>query len=247
LKRGSRARDRPHLVWSLDRITLTHAVARIAHGDVIGGRYNVHDGKYLTEAEARTLRAWDLMQPSGSGLPGTDVLRSIAPGLESSDEAWETALADGKARRAVWEAADAETWRAAARMLHVALVEGEIAVDKTVPPVFWLRHDLSSREIDDFFLSAPAFERWLRGYRGEASIRSKGAARLPPFDARKATAHLAAKKVNSDWVSCPGEKETREFLKMFFNGVPNEPHRSIRHKLWPNQIKRGRPKRRTAE
>ncbi len=73
-------------------------------------------------------------------------------------------------------------------------------------------------------------------------------ARRPRFDARKAKALLAAKKVNGDWASPPTEDDSRTFLLGNFNGVPNEPHRRIRRELWPGQIKTGpRPKRHAAE
>ena len=45
-----------------DRMTLTHAIARLTYGSAIGHRYNVDsDGFYMSEGEARRLRSRNLI------------------------------------------------------------------------------------------------------------------------------------------------------------------------------------------
>jgi hypothetical protein len=79
---------------------------------------------------------------------------------------------------------------------------------------------------------------------GEASQpNSDIATKKPPFNAREAKALLAAKKVGGTWTNPPTETESVTFLLLHFSEVPRDPHRKIRHELWPN-IRRG-PRRKS--
>ena len=73
---------------------------------------------------------------------------------------------------------------------------------------------------------------------------NKGTEKLPPFDAKKTMVLFVAQKVSGVWRQPPTEDELRAFLKKHFSGVPNDPHRALRHKAWPGQIRRG-PKRKS--
>ena len=55
----------------------------------------------------------------------------------------------------------------------------------------------------------------------------------PTFNAVKARVFLTAQKVSRTWVGPPSEQDSRAFLLDFFSGVPNDPHRKIRHEVWP--------------
>jgi hypothetical protein len=77
----------------------------------------------------------------------------------------------------------------------------------------------------------------------EAKTDEPEAAELPKFDAKHALILLIAQKMSGIWPTAPKEIETREFLLKHFKGVPNGPHREIRHKAWPGQIRRGPRKR----
>ncbi len=73
---------------------------------------------------------------------------------------------------------------------------------------------------------------------------NSGTEKLPKFDERRAWALLAAQKVSGVWREPPTEDELKAFLKKHFSGVPNDPHRKLRHKIWPGQIRRG-PRRKS--
>jgi hypothetical protein len=70
----------------------------------------------------------------------------------------------------------------------------------------------------------------------------------PPFDPRQAQALLIAQKASGVWREPPREEDGREFLLKHFKGVPNVPHRVVRHKVWPGLIRRGpKPKKKLAK
>ena len=74
------------------------------------------------------------------------------------------------------------------------------------------------------------------------------AAKLPPFDSKRAKALLAAEKVGGLWrENAPTEGESKEFLRKHFAGIPNEPHRKVLRELWPDVRRGPRPKRKAAE
>ena len=97
-----------------DRMTLTHAIARLTYGSAIGHRYNVDsDGFYMSEGEARRLRSRNLIGPSTSGLPGTEHLRmpegkALSELVTASEvEALREAMNLGDRGRQKWREAEA--------------------------------------------------------------------------------------------------------------------------------------------
>jgi hypothetical protein len=72
---------------------------------------------------------------------------------------------------------------------------------------------------------------------------NKGTKKLPPFDEKKATIHFVAQKTSGDWREPPTENESKAYLRKHFSGVPNDPHRKLRHRVWPGQIRRGRKRK----
>lgn len=159
-----------------DRMTLTHAVARLTYGSAIGDRYNVgSDGLYMSEGEARRLRGRNLIGPSTSGLPGTERLRM--PAGKALSEL--VTVAEAKALRkaiATWETEDGTKWREAEARLLAALAGGDLhAIDQggdEVPQGFWVQHHLTDRKVAGFALKATDFYRVL-GETKSAEMRSK--------------------------------------------------------------------------
>jgi hypothetical protein len=156
-------------------MTLTHAIARLAYGSAIGHRYNVDsDGLYMSEGEARRLRGRNLIDPSTSGLPGTEHLR-MPEGKGSSEPAASEVNALLKAIK-TWETEDGEKWREAEGKLVAALASGDLkAIDQggsDVPQGFWVQHHLTDPKVAGFALRATDFDRVL-GETKSAEMRSK--------------------------------------------------------------------------
>lgn len=87
------------------------------------------------------------------------------------------------------------------------------------------------------------FVRIVKAPDGDTSLEKKHPTNggKPKFNAGGAKAQLVARKM-SDWATPPTESESRNFLLQIYNGVPNEQHRRIRREVWPDMIRRGRPK-----
>jgi len=67
----------------------------------------------------------------------------------------------------------------------------------------------------------------------------------PPFNVRKATGFLATRKA-TDWPERPTEQQSKDFLKTYFRGIPNEPHRQVLRNVW-EPVKPGPRSRKRAE
>jgi hypothetical protein len=155
-----------------DRMTLTHAVARIAYGNVIESRYNIRNGRYVSGRDARRWRGSEW--PSTSGLPGTAHLL----GLE--EQSFETALA-------AWMVDDERKWRDGERRLRDAFWSralvariGEGHAIRRVSQDFWSQHGPLSLEADECFILATEFESWWRAGNDEAAVQPETASDGPP-------------------------------------------------------------------
>jgi hypothetical protein len=107
-------------------------------------------------------------------------------------------------------------------------------------PPLWDRSEAWSRRVRDakqFYVQA--------GLQDDKETKAPSAElekELPPFDKLQAKTLVIARKY-SVWKEPPTEAASCAFLKKQFRGVPNDPHRKLRHELWPGQIRRGPKKR----
>jgi hypothetical protein len=78
-----------------------------------------------------------------------------------------------------------------------------------------------------------------------AAQPNKGAEKLPPFDEKTAMVLFVAQKKSGVWQREPTEDVSRAFLKKHYSGVPNDPHRALRRRVWP-EMRRGRKRKSAA-